>query len=76
MNRVLDNNETRRIREQLKTNFREELAPVEVRKRVDIPRAWRDGKTLFEFNSDSDMCNRYIELGEFIRERIKTEGVV
>lgn len=76
MNRVLDNNETRRIREQLKTNFREELAPVEIRKRVDIPRAWRDGKTLFEFNSDSDMCNRYIELGEFIRERIKTEGVV
>lgn len=76
LNRVLDDNETKRVREQLQENFEEELAPVEIRKRVDIPRAWRDGKTLFEYESESDMCDRYIELSEFVRNRINDQGAV
>jgi len=34
LNRVLDDNETTRVRQDLKENFSDELAPVEIRKRV------------------------------------------
>lgn len=76
LNRVLDDNETRRVRSELEENFPDELAPVEIRKRVSIPRAWRNGQTLFEYDSESDMCARYIELAEFIKKRVGQRAVV
>jgi chromosome partitioning protein len=75
LNRVLDDNETDRVREDLKQNFAEELAPVEIRKRVAIPRAWRNGETLFEYASESDMCDQYRRLAEFIQQRVETAAI-
>jgi chromosome partitioning protein len=67
-NETLDSNERSRILEGIKENFEKELTP-EVRRRVDINRAWREGKTLFEYDPENDMCDRYREIAEHIRER-------
>jgi len=76
LNRVLDDNETTRVRQDLEENFSDELAPVEIRKRVAIPRAWRNGETLFEYDSRSDMCEEYRQLAEFIQQRVEPAAVV
>jgi len=76
LNRVLDDNETTRVRQDLEENFSDELAPVEIRKRVAIPRAWRNGETLFEYDSRSDMCEEYRQLAEFIQQQVEPAAVV
>jgi chromosome partitioning protein len=73
-NRVLDSGETERVISGLREGFQDLVSPVHIRKRVSIPRAWRQGKTLFEHAPDSDMCPRFLELSEYIENRINTSN--
>jgi chromosome partitioning protein len=67
-NETLNSNERDRILEGIQETFGEELTP-EVRRRVDINRAWREGETLFEYDPGNDMCDRYREIADHIRQR-------
>jgi len=69
-NETLNSNERDRILEGTRETFGKELT-LEVRRRVDINRAWREGKTLFEYDPENDMCDRYREIADEIRGRIK-----
>jgi len=74
-NETLNSNERDRVLEGIQDAFGEELTP-EVRRRVDINRAWREGKTLFEYDPQNDMCDRYREIAEHIREKLVKKNVV
>lgn len=69
-NETLNSNERDRILKGIEETFEEELTP-EVRRRVDINRAWREGETLFEYDPDNDMCDRYREIADEIRRRVE-----
>jgi len=69
-NETLNSNERDRILEGVEDSFSRELTP-EVRRRVDINRAWREGETLFEYDPENDMCDRYREIANEIRERVE-----
>ena len=71
-NRVLDSGETERVISGLREGFQDLVSPVHIRKRVDIPRAWREGKTLFEHAPESDMCPRFLELSKYVERRLNT----
>jgi len=75
-NYVTDDGERDRILTSLRENFADELVDedFEIRKRIDIGRAWRDGQTLFEYKPGSDMTDRYLELAEFVDERVEPHG--
>jgi len=68
-NETLNSNERDRILEGVEDSFSRELTP-EVRRRVDINRAWREGETLFEYDPENDMCDRYREIADEIRGRV------
>jgi chromosome partitioning protein len=74
-NYVTNDGERDRILDSLRENFEEELVDedFEIRKRIDIGRAWRDGQTLFEYKPDSDMNDRYLELAEFVDSRVQPQ---
>jgi len=75
-NYVTDDGERDRILNSLRENFEDELVDeeFEIRKRIDIGRAWRDGETLFEYKPESDMNERYLELAEFVDEKVEPYG--
>jgi chromosome partitioning protein len=75
-NRTLDDSEKTRVLTELEDSFEEELAPVEIRKRVAIPRAWRNGESLFEADPEPDMLENYREVAAFIEQQIAAEQAV
>ncbi|WP_179747515.1 ParA family protein [Natronoarchaeum philippinense] len=79
VNVARDNNEKKFILEELRPEFDDELLlqesddgeeVLEVRYRVAIPRSWRHGETLFEFDPENAMCDRYRKLAATLDERI------
>ena len=73
-NCTLDSGERERVMNGLQSAFPDRTAPFEIRKRVDISRAWREGQTLFEFAPDCDMVPVYRRLAQFVSERVKQDS--
>lgn len=61
-NMVMNTGERKRIIYGLKKSFGNKIADFEIRKRVDFDKAWREGKTLREFNPGSDQLEYYQRL--------------
>lgn len=70
-NRTPDDREKTRVLAELEDSFEEELTPVEIRKCVAIPRAWRNGQALFE--TKANMLENYREVAAFIEQQIDAE---
>lgn len=71
-----DNNEKKYVFEQLRPDFDDELIMqngevLEIRYRISIPRAWRHGQTLFEYEPENAMCENYRALAQQLAERLK-----
>ena len=73
-----DNNEKKYILEQLRPDFDDELIMndgevLEIRYRIAIPRAWRHGQTLFEYDPENDMCENYRVLAQQLADRLNSK---
>jgi chromosome partitioning protein len=67
-NMVMNTGEKKRIVAGLRTAFGDKIAECEIRKRVDFDKAWREGKTLREFNPRSDQLICYEKLADKVLE--------
>jgi len=46
--------------------WRNAMAEVQIRKRVDLAKAWREGKSIFSYNPRCDVIESYRKLADFV----------
>ena len=76
LNIARDNNEKTYIIDQLRPDFDDEIIMhdgemLEIRYRIAIPRAWRHGQTLFEYDPENAMCDHYRVLADQLAAKLE-----
>ena len=69
-NRIDTDGEGRETVEWFHEIFEPGLPVFEIRKRVALKRAWRKGRSIFEYKSDCDMCPVYERLADELDARV------